>query len=556
MTSGDNQINDRDNYKSMLEYLICTDIKDLLGEFKKSKIGLKSILLKRAKELLDSKDEKVYVKLKKLYNARYKARNGIEPEDENEKNSENLSKVQDSSEKSDSNLADKGENVHSESSESMEIEQNSQEVELSLIDIQKRLENLEATDTPACQTEKTCQIVTNPATDSSTDSASINTFNSNAIQNNQDKNNNIQSLEQNLNLNCQRPGLQVLSTVTNLNSLGEQMRVDQNIMRISSNILSMRQIFNEKFREMTCYKWCADLEEATMLIPRPKVSFKTVISLNRLKTDNVDFTKYFHVDRRLLIDFFTNKKYEIHLRIACDPFVITVPFSVKVFIDRERYFFSRIDNNISINLTAHFLRRFKTFNPIYLEFNETNICKNYFCGIYLFRRLSPYEIKNGLFSCATTSLNKLDFVKNRNVLPKGDTIRLLKEKLNPNQCEFEIVTDFIKISLICPLTKMRIKIPARGKLCQHIQCFDLESYLSLNEKSNKWSCPLCDKIIIFSNLTIDNLIKEIVQMTKCDEVKLDANGVWTEINTNSSLETSSNDTIIISEKDNSCIILD
>lgn len=67
MTSGDNQINDRDNYKSMLEYLICTDIKDLLGEFNKSKIGLKSILLKRAKELLDSKDEKVYVKLKKLY---------------------------------------------------------------------------------------------------------------------------------------------------------------------------------------------------------------------------------------------------------------------------------------------------------------------------------------------------------------------------------------------------------------------------------------------------------------------------------------------------------
>lgn len=112
----------------------------------------------------------------------------------------------------------------------MEIEQNSQEVELSLIDIQKRLENLEATDTPACQTEKTCQIVTNPATDSSTDSASINTLNSNAIQSNQDKNNNIQSLEQNLNLNCQRPGLQVLSTVTNLNSLGEQMRVDQNIM--------------------------------------------------------------------------------------------------------------------------------------------------------------------------------------------------------------------------------------------------------------------------------------------------------------------------------------
>ena len=39
----------------------------------------------------------------------------------------------------------------------------------------------------------------------------------------------------------------------------------------------------------------------------------------------------------------------------------------------------------------------------------------------------------------------------------------------------------------------RIEIPVRGVNCDHLQCFDLESYLLMNYNSNKWKCPICGK---------------------------------------------------------------
>lgn len=62
-----NRMIDENNYVEMLEYLICTDIKQLLAEFSKSKYGIKSILLKRAKILLKSDNNQVKEKIKELY---------------------------------------------------------------------------------------------------------------------------------------------------------------------------------------------------------------------------------------------------------------------------------------------------------------------------------------------------------------------------------------------------------------------------------------------------------------------------------------------------------
>ena len=47
------------------------------------------------------------------------------------------------------------------------------------------------------------------------------------------------------------------------------------------------------------------------------------------------------------------------------------------------------------------------------------------------------------------------------------------------------------ITLKCPITYRRINIPARGSACQHIQCFDLESYLQMNCDRSTWKCPVC-----------------------------------------------------------------
>jgi len=46
-----------------------------------------------------------------------------------------------------------------------------------------------------------------------------------------------------------------------------------------------------------------------------------------------------------------------------------------------------------------------------------------------------------------------------------------------------------KISLKCPITKSRIRLPARGHECKHVQCFDLEAYLMINSERGSWRCP-------------------------------------------------------------------
>lgn len=53
-----------------------------------------------------------------------------------------------------------------------------------------------------------------------------------------------------------------------------------------------------------------------------------------------------------------------------------------------------------------------------------------------------------------------------------------------------IETTLDKVSLKCPITQRRITIPARGRDCKHIQCFDLESYLKLNVDKGTWKCPV------------------------------------------------------------------
>ena len=39
----------------------------------------------------------------------------------------------------------------------------------------------------------------------------------------------------------------------------------------------------------------------------------------------------------------------------------------------------------------------------------------------------------------------------------------------------------------------RMAIPVRGINCDHLQCFDLESYLIMNQQSSVWKCPFCSK---------------------------------------------------------------
>ena len=87
----------------------------------------------------------------------------------------------------------------------------------------------------------------------------------------------------------------------------------------------------------------------------------------------------------------------------------------------------------------------------------------------------------------------------------------------------------LKLSLRCPISLTRIKIPARGNECKHLQCFDLGSFLILNADKRIWRCPLCPQPILSENLEVDQYILNIISTNNShdfDEITVDANASW------------------------------
>lgn len=85
------------------------------------------------------------------------------------------------------------------------------------------------------------------------------------------------------------------------------------------------------------------------------------------------------------------------------------------------------------------------------------------------------------------------------------------------------------LSLTCPISLQRMRLPSRGHDCRHVQCFDLESYLKINCEHNHWICPICKKMALLDGLEVDQYLWGIlVQLsaTFFDTVVFDASASW------------------------------
>ncbi|XP_075875699.1 E3 SUMO-protein ligase PIAS1-like isoform X2 [Nelusetta ayraudi] len=103
---------------------------------------------------------------------------------------------------------------------------------------------------------------------------------------------------------------------------------------------------------------------------------------------------------------------------------------------------------------------------------------------------------------------------------------LIKEKLTADP-DSEIATTSLRVSLLCPLGKMRLTIPCRALTCSHLQCFDATLYIQMNEKKPTWVCPVCDKKAPYEHLIIDGLFVEILNScSDCDEIQFKEDGSW------------------------------
>jgi len=110
-------------------------------------------------------------------------------------------------------------------------------------------------------------------------------------------------------------------------------------------------------------------------------------------------------------------------------------------------------------------------------------------------------------------------------LDESSTLEKVKKAFNDGD---DIKLLSLQLSLRCPLSQGRITIPAKGKNCNHIQCFDLTSYLSMNRNIPKFKCPVCNKSLPFSDLALDSYVERILQETpiNVEEIEIKTDFKW------------------------------
>ncbi|CAH8638191.1 unnamed protein product [Schistosoma rodhaini] len=141
-------------------------------------------------------------------------------------------------------------------------------------------------------------------------------------------------------------------------------------------------------------------------------------------------------------------------------------------------------------------------------------------------------------------------------LPADDTKHELKSRLQKSSNDSDLciedgdveLADYIPVCLLCPLTRTRIDLPVRSFNCSHLQCFDLHSYLTINMRRPRWSCPICSISAPFRDLRVDEFFMSILKNPRSVDVEfvqLDGNGDWhlnnpNDVSPNSSFITESN----------------
>ena len=128
-----------------------------------------------------------------------------------------------------------------------------------------------------------------------------------------------------------------------------------------------------------------------------------------------------------------------------------------------------------------------------------------------------YEYKSFIISLdlceilnTTESLiNSVPIIKNKNEI---------KKIIINNENEKNILSLKEKISLLDIYTETdKIKIPVRGKNCCHLNVFDLETFLIMNRKTNKFQCPYCKRNS--NDLYIDGIIYDFIKDSNNENIE-------------------------------------
>ncbi|PKX98255.1 MIZ zinc finger domain protein [Aspergillus novofumigatus IBT 16806] len=158
---------------------------------------------------------------------------------------------------------------------------------------------------------------------------------------------------------------------------------------------------------------------------------------------------------------------------------------------------------------------------------------------------SAAESRDVVYALAVEVMDILSFTQVKKLaqtLPALQARERIRRRLSSSTAddELSIVSDYLSVNLVDPFMARIFDIPARGMTCEHVECFDLETYiLTRASKAGKavlkenWKCPICGADARPQHLIIDGFLGEVradlVRMG-CLEgaraIKIKADGSW------------------------------
>ncbi|QSL67102.1 hypothetical protein MERGE_001491 [Pneumocystis wakefieldiae] len=162
-----------------------------------------------------------------------------------------------------------------------------------------------------------------------------------------------------------------------------------------------------------------------------------------------------------------------------------------------------------VDVTSLLFLDSKLVNKIEMIYANTE--KRYSFGVYLVQKYTICDI--------------IQHIKAGRYLSKETILDTIKKDSEDG----DIIATSYDISLKDPISYTRIELPCRSVYCNHVQCFDAYSFLTLNEQTPTWQCPICNRPIhSIDDLAIDNYTLEILNSvsSSVESVTIDLNGTW------------------------------
>ncbi|KAK4803662.1 hypothetical protein SAY86_003479 [Trapa natans] len=108
----------------------------------------------------------------------------------------------------------------------------------------------------------------------------------------------------------------------------------------------------------------------------------------------------------------------------------------------------------------------------------------------------------------------------------------LKDHISPiisaPDSDSELIEGPSKISLNCPISHSRIRVPVKGQSCKHPQCFDFGNFVGINSRRPSWRCPHCIQSVCYTDLRVDpNIAKVLKEVgSAITNVMISDDGSW------------------------------